>query len=209
MTGRPVDLATWPRAETFRFFRGFERPHFATTSRVDVSAVMAARAANGLSPFRATLHAIGEGLHAVPDLRTRFRGDAVTIYERLRLSPTIAMADGGFRYAYLYWEPDWPAFDREAEAAIAEVRRGGALNPDTGATDDVAYLSCMPWLDYTAVHNALPGRDDCIPRVTWGKIVPKGAGYDMALTIEVHHALVDGRQVGDFFAATAVALARF
>ncbi|MDD9976543.1 MAG: hypothetical protein OXQ30_02240 [Boseongicola sp.] len=30
-------------------------------------------------------------------------------------------------------------------------------------------------------------------------IVPKGDGFNMAMAIQVHHALVDGRQIGAFF----------
>ena len=72
--------------------------------------------------------------------------------------------------------------------------------------DDLAYLSCMPWLDYTSINNALPGPDDCIPRITWGKIVERDGRWEMAMTLEVHHALVDGAQVGAYFAAVQDAL---
>ncbi len=75
MTGRPVDLSTWSRAETFRLFGGFERPHYQITARVDVTALMCARQDRAISPFRRTIHAIGEGLHAVPELRMRFKGE--------------------------------------------------------------------------------------------------------------------------------------
>ena len=67
----------------------------------------------------------------------------------------------------------------------------------------------MPWLDYTAINNALPGPQDCIPRVTWGRIVDHGGRFDMAMTLEVHHALVDGAQVGAYFAAVQDALRAF
>ena len=92
-----------------------------------------------------------------------------------------------------------------SDAAIEKVRQGEPLKPNEGRLD-MGYLSCMPWLDYTSLDNALPNPDDCIPRVSWGKIVPKDEGFDMAMTIQVHHALVDGRQVGDFFEATQTAL---
>ena len=67
----------------------------------------------------------------------------------------------------------------------------------------------MPWLDYTAINNALLGPQDCIPRVTWGRIVDHGGRFDMAMTLEVHHALVDGAQVGAYFAAVQDALRAF
>ncbi|EAR49509.1 chloramphenicol acetyltransferase (CAT-III) [Oceanicola granulosus HTCC2516] len=207
MAGREIDLARWERAEQFRFFRGFERPHYAITARVDVSTLMGLKPLVGLSPFRTLIHAVGAGLHAVPALRTRFRGERVTEYDRLTLSPTIPLENGDFRYTYLAWQPDRAAFDSHAAAKIAEIRAGAPLNANDGSLEDVAYLSCLPWLDYSALDNALPHADDCIPRVSWGKIVPRGDGHDVAMTLQVHHALVDGRQVGRFFEATADALA--
>lgn len=209
MTGKRINLATWPRADQFRFFRGYDRPHYATTVRLDVTKLMDARASSGVSPFRHTIWAVGKGLHAVPELCMRFKGDAVTQYRRLLLSPTVPLENGDFRYTYIAWNPDRARFDGHAEEKIAEVREGAPLNANDGTIEDVAYLSCMPWLDYTSLDNALPGPDDCIPRITWGKIVEKAQGHEMAMTLQVHHALVDGRQVGAFFQATEAALGEF
>lgn len=207
MTGTRIDLAKWPRAEQFRLFRGYDRPHYATTVRLDVTEMMAERAESGLSPFRHTIWAVGKGLHAVPELCMRFKGETVTQYRRLLLSPTVPLENGDFRYTYLAWNPDRARFDGHAAEKIAEVREGAPLNANDGSIQDVAYLSCMPWLDYTSLDNALPGPEDCIPRITWGKIVKSGKRHEMAMTLQVHHALVDGRQVGEFFTATETALA--
>lgn len=209
MAGTPIDLATWDRAETFRFFRGFQRPHFAITARADVSRLMAAKDRSGVSLFRACLWALGAGLNAAPELRTRFRGDDVTLYDRIDVSPVVSMPDGGFRFAYIPWQTDWPAFDRDAEARIADVRKGSGLNPDASTHDGVAYLSPIPWLDFTALSNAMPKPEDNIPRAAWGKIVPKNDGFDMSVGIELHHAIADGRHAGAFFERTAEALSSF
>ena len=125
------------------------------------------------------------------------------------LSPTIPLDNGDFRYTYMAWNADRAHFDTHASDKISEVRAGAPLNANDGTIEDVAYLSCLPWLDYTALDNALPQADDCIPRISWGKIVPKGDGFDMAMTLQVHHALVDGLQVANFFQATEEALSRF
>lgn len=204
MSAAPIDLAAWERADAYRMFRGFGRPHYAITARVEVTRAMARRA-GGLSPFRAAIHAIGAGVHAVPALRTRFRGEAVLRHDAVILSPTIPAEDGAFRFAHLDWVPDFEAFDAEAARRI-EAARAGRFNPDTGGRDDIVFLSCLPWLDFTAIDHAVPGPDDCIPRIAWGKIVPKGDGHDMAVSAQVHHALVDGRHLGLFFEAMRAAL---
>ncbi len=200
-----VDLETWPRSAQFHFFRTYRKPHYAVTARMDVSHVMA-RKANGISPYRSCLYAIGTGLHAVPELCMRFRGNQVVRHDMVTLSMTVPTHAGSFGYAYVPYISDFAAFDAQAKALIDEVAAGGALQANSGERDDLAYLSCMPWLDYTSINNALPGPDDCIPRVTWGRFVQQGDHWDMAMTLEVHHALVDGEQVGAYFAAVQNAL---
>lgn len=209
MSGTPVDLANWDRAQQFQFFRTFERPHYATTVRMDVTALMKQRKAKGLSPFRHTIWAIGMGLHAVPELCMRFKGQEVTRYDQLNLSATIPLPNGDFRYSYFPFNAERASFDAAAAQQIEELRAGGPLNANDGTMQDVAYLSCLPWLDYTALDNAFPNAQDCIPRISWGKIVEKDGTSDMAMTLQVHHALADGLHVAQFFEATEKALATF
>jgi chloramphenicol O-acetyltransferase type A len=200
-----VDLSNWPRADQFRFFRTYQRPHYAVTARIDVSAAMRRKSA-GLSVYRACLWGIGAGIHGVPELCMRFRGDRVVRHDAVELSMSVPVPGGSFNYAYVPYLADFADFDSLAAARIAAAARGGALQANAGQRDDVAYLSCLPWLDYSAINNALPGPDDCIPRVSWGKIVENGGTWDMAMTLEVHHALVDGEQVAAYFAAVQQAM---
>jgi chloramphenicol O-acetyltransferase type A len=209
MAETKVDLETWPRAAQFAWFRAYDRPHYATTVRLDVTHLITTRKPAGVSPYRACLYAIGCGLHAVPELRMRFRGDEVFAHDMLYLSMTVPTDRGAFNYAYVPFCTPFAAFDETAAQLISDAARSDGLNANAGAQDDVAYLSCMPWLDYTGLNNAMPGPDDCIPRVSWGKFVQDAAGrWRMAMTLEVHHALVDGAQVGAFFNATQDALDR-
>lgn len=206
MTETIVDLDAWPRAAQYRWFRTYDRPHYATTSRLDVSHVVARRGADGLSVYRASLFAIGCGLHAVPELLMRFRGDTVVRHDTIDLSMPVPTPKGSFNYAYVPYLRDFADFDLQAKAVLEQIAQSDDLNAVGAGTDNVAFLSCMPWLDYTSINNAMPHKDDCIPRVTWGKYVPEADRWKMAMTLEVHHALVDGAQVGAFFAAVQAAL---
>jgi len=200
-----IDKSTWTRAEQFAFFRTFQRPHYAVTSRVDVTHLLALKAERGLSSYRACLFGIGAGIHGVPALRMRFRGDLVVLHDTVELSMTVPRPTGSFGYAYVPWLPDFAAFDAQARRLIEDVAAGNALAANT-ARDDMAYLSCLPWLDFTGLNNAMPGPDECIPRVSWGRFVRDGGQYSMAMTLEVHHALADGAHVGAFFTAVQGAL---
>ena len=198
----PLDLSEWGAADQYRFFRGFERPHFSVTSRVDVSDLMAQK--HQLAVFRSCIWAIGVGINSVPQLQLRFDDQHVYRYDKIDLSATIASNDGDFRFAYFEWQEDREAFDAHAAQQIEAVRSDTPHNPSHNRPD-LAYLSCLPWMDYTSIDNAMPNADDCIPRVSWGKIVPSAKGYDMAMTLQVHHALVLGAHVGAFFQACQAA----
>ena len=207
MASRTVDLLTWQRADQFRFFRTYAKPHYAITSRVEVTRLLIELKPKGVSPYRACIYAIGSGIHSVPELRMRFRGDVVSEYDAVELSMTVPLDNGNFNYAYVPFLAHFPAFDAQCRDLIEAAKNKSGLEANAGARDDLAYLSCMPWLDYSSINNALPGPDDCIPRVSWGKFVEDGNGHwSMAMTIEVHHALVDGRQVGEYFQAVQAAL---
>lgn len=205
MTHQIIDLETWPRATQFHFFRTYQQPHYATTARLDVTHLMA-RKADGMSPYRGCLFAIGAGLHRVPELCMRFRADQVVAHDMITLSMTVPTDVGSFGYAYVPFVADFAAFEGQAKVLIDAVAAGNTLDANSGERDDLAYLSCMPWLDYSSINNALPGPDDCIPRITWGKFVERDGRWDMAMTLEVHHALVDGAQVGAYFEAVQGAL---
>lgn len=198
MTGTPIDLATWPRAGAYRLFRGFDQPRFSLTVRLDVTRV-AARKDSGLSPFRAVLYAISCGFHAVPELRVRFTPEgAVMRYDRMILSHTVGKPDGSFGYAYVPHDPDWPRFDAASRAEMDAIRAGEDRQANLGERPDMIYLSCLPWVDFTAMTNAIPDADDCIPRLSWGKFVPGADGRTTcAFCAEVHHAVCDGGHLGE------------
>jgi hypothetical protein len=94
----------------------------------------------------------------------RFSGDRVLEYDEIALSATVPRPGDTFGYAYIPYIEDWDSFDESCKAIIEETTRGADLGANTGQRFDLAYLSCLPWIDFTALDNALPGPDDCIPR---------------------------------------------
>lgn len=207
MSETRLDLETWPRAGAYKLFRSYAQPHFSLTTRLDVSGLVALKS-EGISPFRACLYAIATGFNSVAELRCRFRpGDLVIEHDAIRISPTIAMPDGTFSFGYLDAIADWPAFDAAAKAEIEAVRAGAERLPNPDGRDDLMYLSCLPWIDFTSMTNPTRGPDDCIPRISWGRFTDGADGKTTcALTAEVNHAVADGAHLAAAFNATQSAL---
>lgn len=196
-----VDLETWERADTYRWFRRYSRPHYAITTRVDVSHLMRRRRADGVSPYIGCLYAIGTGINAVPAMKLRFRANGDVIrHDAIGLSFTVPRDTGGFAFSFQPVAKSFDAFRHATETTIATVRAATDIREHAETTDAVAYLSCLPWLDFTGLDHAVPHADECIPRISWGKIVETAHGHDMALNIQVHHALTDGEDLGQLVA---------
>ena len=199
----------WHGEAQFALFSRYDKPHWSITTRCDVGALCEAAGAGRASIYRGTLWAITAAAHDVLAMRLRFAGERIYRHENIRGSMTVPMPAGGYGYGYIGHHADYAGFDKACRAEIARERSGDASPPNTGQSDDLIYLSCLPWLDFTALDNALPGPDDCIPRVSWGRVVEAQGRRDMAMTLQVHHALVDGEAAGAFFAAVQSRLDRF
>ena len=211
MATTEVDLTNWPRREALTLSRRFKKPQYAVPARVDVPRILPRRADDeAFSGYLACTHAIGTALHTVPELGCRIRGDKVVCHDQMMLSPTLQFADGRLGFTYLEWQPDYTAFAAQARAVIEDTLAGGALKPGVDGDDAVAFLSCQPWLDFTAFDNPVFDRDDTIPRICWGKYTPEVTGrWTMAVALQVHHGLMDGVHVAQFFKSMQAAADRF
>jgi chloramphenicol O-acetyltransferase type A len=208
--GRPIDIETWTRRDHYRFFRAFERPHFSVAAEVDVTRAWESSRTAGKGAFNtAVLWSLLRAVNATEAFRLRLRTDgSIWLHDRVGLGPTVLRDDGTFGFARLPYAEDRLAFEDHAAAELARARVEIGLRPDDPAQDDVVFQSTLPWIRFTSFTNAIPHRDDSIPRVVFGKFAREGESVIMPVAVEVHHALVDGRDVGEFFARFAAMSSR-
>jgi len=204
---RILDLRTWKRRQHFDFFRRFEQPFFNITAEVDVTAVyQASKRPGGPSFFIATFWLSLGALNGVEAFRYRLRRDdegedQVLVHEHIHGGSTVLRPDETFTFAYFTYTPDFALFAAGAEKILAEARNGpGILQPHSD-NDDLVYYSVIPWVSFTSFAHAHARRtENSVPRVVFGKHRPTPDGRRlMPVSVEVHHALVDGLDVGRFF----------
>ncbi len=194
-----IELQTWSRASQFEFFRNVENPHFMISSRVDATRLMEDEKPAGVSVFNGALHAIMCAANAVPELRTRFSGDTVRQHDHVGASVTVPIDGENFAFCDIPFAPEWPLFDRSCKEIIDMARRQTGLVDRVAGEEDWIFLTCLPWIHFTAMTHPVDGPQDCIPRIAWGRIAPDGGRWMMPVAVQVHHALVDGRHIGQFF----------
>ncbi len=197
--GHFLDLESWKRSEHFELYRRFANPFFSVTAEVDATATRELSFADdGPSFFLATVFLTLKAANGIEAFRTRVRGDGAWVHDRVSITPTVMRADETFAFARFDPAERFADFAKTAPAIIEDAKKIKPLvvtHPD----DDLIYHSTLPWMRFTSFANALNGNADSVPRIVFGKCARSGSRWMMPVGVEVHHAVVDGLDVGRFF----------
>lgn len=198
-----LDMAHYPRRAHFAFFCGMANPYVGITSPVDVTPLYRKAKADRLPLFLCTLYAVTRAANEVPQLRQRLDDGGIVQYEWCRPSYTVALPDETYCYCNLGTRAETlDAFLRDGEREQRLAMQAQSLD-DGEDPGDLLFVSCLPWLSYTAIMQPTPMPADSHPRITWGKMEDDGTRVTMPLTLLAHHALVDGLHITRFFEAFA------
>ena len=198
--GGPIDVRKWKRRDHYLWFRKYEQPFFSVTVDVDVTAAWnASRRRAAPSFFLTSLFLMLNAANAVEAFRLRLRPRGVWRHDLVAVGPTIMRPDETFGFVRIEPADTLRQFAARGRAVIAAAEGQSGLVSNRLAGDDIVFQSVLPWLRFTASTNALPGKGDSIPRIVFGRCVREGKRMKMPVSVEVHHALVDGLDVARFF----------
>ncbi|MFR9602457.1 MAG: CatA-like O-acetyltransferase [Rikenellaceae bacterium] len=206
MGKRVIDLDGWKRKKKFEFFIGMLNPIYSITARVEMDNCYRAAKDRGRSLFIYYSYAIIKALNDVEELRLRINRESgeveICIYDDVDLVSPIAIGgEGEFAEVRIAYTPDFEEFYSSAEQVISSVSPD--MDPITQHTIDSTYavVSALPFLDFTSISPTLIERGGVnqVPVITVGKICDTDGHKSMAIAIAIHHGLVDGYHVGQFF----------
>jgi chloramphenicol O-acetyltransferase type A len=97
------------------------------------------------------------------------------------------------------YSPHFEDFILRAEDIMDKMSREPSLEDEEGR-DDFLFLSSFPWVSFTGFQHAMHFHPaDSVPRFAWGKYFEENGKIKMPLSVQAHHALVDGIHTGRFF----------
>lgn len=195
---RLIDLDTWPRKEHFAFFKDFGSPHFNVCADVDTSEFREALRGRGVSLNAAIIYVLARAANDIPEFRQRIRGDTVVEHEKVHPASTILVGQDLFSFCHFDYTEDFATFVHDAAEKTAEVQKHPTLKDPPGR-DDLLYMSAIPWITFTSFAHPMTIPADSVPRFAWGKVTEIGGGSKMPLSVQGHHALVDGIHVAWYF----------
>ena len=203
-----LNTETWARREAFEHFRRFDEPCFNVCVRLDAAPLKAAVAERGQSFSLACVFLALRLANLHEPLRYRLEGGRVRVREEVHGSSTVLRADESFGFCYLDHTPHWNVFHTQARAAMAAARTGSAPFEPHAEQRALLYFTTLPWLHFTSFSHARHrGRDDSVPKLAFGRLQAEGSRLWLPVSVEVHHALMDGLHLGRYVQALEAAMA--
>ena len=196
---RKIILETWPRRDHYELLRTWEYPHFNMCANVDLTAFYLAVKSRHISINLAIVYLIARVANELPEFRYRIRGDAVIEYEVVHPSTTIMGEDDLFSFCSFDYEKDFSTFVEKASERIAYMKGNPSLVHEV-ELDQLLFMTAIPWVSFTGfMHPIDLNPVDSVPRFAWGKFFEDGDRLLMPLSVQAHHALMDGVHIGRYY----------
>ena len=194
-----IDLESWHRKKHFETFNGMDFPQYNICAEVDISQLQRFAKDHSISSFALVVYMISKTANGIEAFRLRARGDTVVRHDSVHPSFTVPTKGDLFAYCTLGFCEDLNAFVQQVADGIQQATENPSLE-DTPGRDDYLFMSCLPWIRFTSISHAIHlSPMDSIPRISWGKYVKENNKVLMPLSLQVHHGLVDGLHLGQFY----------
>jgi len=195
-----IDLSTWRRRRHFELFSTFNHPHFNMCASMELTAFRESVRSSGVPFTVAFVYVLARAANAVPEFRHRIRSGKVIEHDVVSPSFTLLVDDDLFGFCTIPYEEPFSEFAAAAAAVITQVKEHPTLENEPGR-DDLLYMTALPWVSFTSfAHPMTQHPADSIPRFAWGKIFQEGQSLKIPLSVQGHHALMDGIHMGKFYA---------
>jgi chloramphenicol O-acetyltransferase type A len=197
---RTIDMQTSPRREHFQFFNAFDHPHFNMCANVDLTAFYPFLKERDIPFTVAIVYVLARAANAIPEFRFRIREGEVVEHEVVHPSGTILVSEDIFSFCTFDYFDDFSVFAPSAAKQIAYVKEHPTLKGEPGQ-DNLLFMTAIPWVSFTSfMHPMHLDPADSVPRFAWGKFFQEGERLKMPLSVQGHHALMDGLHMGKYYA---------
>lgn len=196
---KPIIFENEHRQKHFEFFKNMNHPHFNICANVDITHFLKVLQAHQLPFTYSVVYAIAKTAKSIKEFRWRIiEGE---LFECENVTPSFTtyteVADV-FSFCDVPFEEDYQKFIKSAATKALEMSKNPSF--EDGNHHDYLFLSAIPWVSFTMFQHAMPFHPtDSVPRIAWGKYFEEGQKIKMPLSVQAHHALVDGRHVGLYF----------
>ena len=188
------------RKKHFEFFNGMNHPHFNITANVEIEPLITYCKNHQLSITHSIVFLIAKTANEITEFKWRIRGADVIEHESVQPSFTVNTDTSDvFSFCTVNYNANPSIFLKDAKSISESMKTNPRLEDEEGK-DDYLFLSAFPWVSFTSMQHAMHYHpSDSVPRISWGKFFDNNGKLVMPISVQVHHALVDGKHVGKFY----------
>lgn len=194
---KKIELEKYPRRALLEAFKNRDVPVFSVTAPVDITQfkLIASRTHYGF--FVSLSFLISKAVNLVPELRHRMINGELFEFDRVHPGFTVLLDNRTFAFCDSRYFDDFSEYGKYATDRINEARE----NPDcsTGEKHHMFFISNLPWFSFTSITHPYDKKYGSIPVISIGKYVKQNEDMIIPIGIQVHHGLVDGIHVADFY----------
>lgn len=194
-----VDIENWKRKNHYNHFKKLDYPHFSVCGNIDITKFHRYIKEKEQPFFISVLYAATKTANNIKEFRYRMRGDKVAIHETIDPAFTIMTEDDVFSFCAAKFMDEFNDFKINASEEIERTKKNVTLEDEPGR-DDFLFITSIPWISFTSVtHPIQMNPVDSVPRIAWGKYFEENGRIKLPISVQAHHALVDGVHVGKYF----------
>ncbi|MHC1746949.1 MAG: CatA-like O-acetyltransferase [Cellulosilyticaceae bacterium] len=193
-------MENYKRLQHFNYFKNMAYPYVGVTCDVDITEFLVQIKAKKYPLFLSILWCVAAAANEITELRQRIYEDGIIEYHYCETSHTVAKEDGTYCYCALDCNKPFEEFIIYATEKQEYAKQYGNITEKQEDLLSLLFISTLPWISYTSLIQPVSSSTDSNPRIVWGKYYQKEGRTVLPVSILCHHALVDGRHIGDFFA---------
>jgi len=194
-----IPLENWPRKDHYLFFREFEYPYFSLCAEMDITLFLPLIKERNISFTAAIMYLVGRVANGIPEFRQRIRDEGPIEHEVVHPSATILSKDDLFTFCTAIYQEDFMAFIEDTQQEILRIKTEPSLEEKI-KDDSMLFMTSIPWVSFTGfMHPVKLSPADSVPLFAWGKFREEGQKTVMPLSVQGHHALMDGLHAGLFY----------
>ena len=186
------------RKETFEFFRGYRNPFYSVSFVLQFSRLKAFLNERGYKTYLNLCYFFTRAMQPLEDFRYRLRDGEFVLYDSIHPGLTVPAAGGLFSFANLDYEPDVDRFN--VQAVVPSPDEPPNLTGETEQDTSIhVFYTAIPGIPFNTFTHATPEPTDVATRVAFGKPYEERGELWVPVGIQVNHAFIDGRALGDLY----------
>ncbi len=200
-------ITDYYRQEHFDLYTAYGSPYYDVTVPFDITAVRRFARDHGYSLYLTLCYFFTRATTSIEDFRYRYRDGQIVHYERLHPGLTVPAPENRFSFANCRYHDDFATFHNAARGIVEDA--GRAVTLAEAAHSNYLFFTALPAVPFNAFSHPRSSRNtDAEPKVAFGQFSEKEGKLEVPAAIQVNHAYIDGRALGELTAAVQQAFDR-